>query len=254
MEIVAIIPARMGSTRYPGKPLVDIRGMTMVEHVYRRTELSEAVDEVYVATPDSEIEEEVKNFGGNAIPTGPHERCTDRVAEAAQNVNTEIVVNVQGDEPLLHPDMIDLALKPFRKEKNEEISAVNLIKEIKDEKEFENTNVIKVIKDSNWNALYMSREPIPTRERMSFTDLKTYRQVCVIPFKKNFLMEYSSLPPTPLEKAESIDMLRAIENGYKIKLIESDFDTWAVDVPEDREIVKQKLKDDEIFPRYKTQN
>jgi 3-deoxy-manno-octulosonate cytidylyltransferase (CMP-KDO synthetase) len=162
MKIVAIIPARMGSSRFPGKPLAPILGRPMIEHVYRRTNLCRALDDVIVATCDTEILEAVEAFGGKAIMTSPaHERASDRVAEAAADLDCDVIVMVQGDEPMTYPEMIAESLEPFLKG-NEEAACVNLTARIKSQKEFEDPNTIKVVMDQDGFALYMSREPIPT--------------------------------------------------------------------------------------------
>lgn len=247
MRVVAIIPARMGSTRYPGKPLCDIHGMTMIEHVYRRTAMSDAVDETYVATPDAEIEDETERFGGKAISTGKHTRATDRVAEAAEGLDADVVVVMQGDEPLVYPDMLDDAIAPIR---DGDARVTNLAKPIPDEAEYGDPNNVKVVVDEDWDALYFSRSPIPNVYEGSYADAPIYHQVCVIPFEREFLFEFTSMEETPLEQIESIDMLRLLENGYDVRLVETERDTYPVDTPEDHEKVTQMMADDELFQQY----
>ena len=248
MRVDAIVPVRMGSSRYPGKPLVDIEGFTMVEHVYRRTKMSELVDGTYIATPDDEIREEAESFGAEVIMTGSHSRATDRVAEAAESLDNDIVIVMQGDEPLVYPDMIDAAVEPMLRD--ESIDCVNLGKTIESEGAFRDPNNVKVVVDKDWNAMYFSREPIPNLHDTTFEETSVLKQVCVIPFRREALFEFTSLNETPLERAESIDMLRLLENGRKVKIIETDREIYAVDTPEDHEIVNEMMAKDELYQTY----
>lgn len=249
MQVAAVIPARMGSTRYPGKPLCDIHDRTMVEHVYRRTAMSDAVDEAYVATPDEEIREAVASFGGDVIMTGQHSRATDRVAEAAESLDAEVVVVMQGDEPLVHPEMLDAAVRPVIEEPD--VRVTNLAKRVETEAAFDDPNNVKVVVDEAWDALYFSREPVPNLHDASFDEFPVYKQVCVIPFEREFLFEFTSMDETPLERAESIDMLRLLENGHDVRLVETDHDVYAVDTPEDHEKVNEMMEGDELFDEYR---
>ena len=252
MKIVAIIPARMGSSRFPGKPLATILGRPMIEHVYRRAILCQALNDVFIATCDKEIFESVESFGGRAIMTSPaHERASDRVAEAAVNLDCDVVVMIQGDEPMTHPQMIEESLKPFFNKK-EKIDCVNLTARIQNEKEFRDPNTIKVVMDKCGFALYMSREPIPTRQIQDFERIPAFKQVCIIPFIASALQEFSQLARTPLEIAESVDMMRFIEHGRKVKMIETSFSTHAVDTLGDLEFVERLLRQDPLTQKYIT--
>lgn len=249
MRVVAVIPARMGSSRFPGKPLHPICGMSMLEHIYHRTAMSKAVDEVIIATCDREIMDAAAAFGARAMMTSSaHERATDRMAEVARTVQADIYVMVQGDEPLIVPEMIDLAVEPLRSDLS--IVCVNLAGRIESEEEFEDPNTIKVVKAHNGDALYMSRHPIPGRERLPFGKIPAWKQVCIIPFRRDFLMKYTLLTPTALEAAESIDMLRAMEHGYPVRLVESPYTTYSVDTPEDVARVEHVMRDDPLFRSY----
>ncbi|WP_042665582.1 3-deoxy-manno-octulosonate cytidylyltransferase [Haloferax sp. ATB1] len=248
MKVAAVIPARMGSSRYPGKPLCDILGMSMIEHVYRRTRMSKSVDETYIATPDEEIRKEAEKFGGDVIMTGSHTRATDRVAEAAEDLDAEIIVVMQGDEPLVYPDMLDDAIAPVRDE--EEIKVTNLAKPIADEDEYPDPNNVKVVVDEDWNALYFSRAPVPYIHEGEYEDAPVYHQVCVIPFEREFLFEFTSMDETKLEQVESVDMLRLLENGYDVRLVENDRETYPVDTPEDHEKVIEMMSEDDLFNKY----
>ncbi len=249
MKIIGVIPARMGSSRFPGKPLTPILGRPMIEHVYWRSFMCKTLDEVYIATCDQEIVEATEKFGGKAIMTSDqHERASDRVAEIAQSVEADIFVMIQGDEPMILPKMIDLALAPLLQDPT--VFCTNLAAPIKSEDEFNDPDTIKVVMAKNGDALYFSREPIPTRQQLQFGQIPVYKQVCIIPFRRDFLLEYTALEPTPLEQAESIDMLRAMEHGYLVRLVEFDNITYAVDRPEDTVRVEALLQNDPLIQHY----
>ncbi len=222
----------MGSSRFPGKPLARICGYTMIEHVFRRVRLAQTLSEVVVATCDREIAEEVERFGGCAIMTSnKHERCTDRIQEAADNVGGDIIVNVQGDEPFVTPEMIDLAVAPMLEDHS--LVCTNLMARILARETLEDPNEVKVVFDRKFDALYMSREPIPSLKKGGAFD-HAWKQVCVIPFTRGFLKKFSALEPTPLEIRESVDMMRAIEHGYKVRMIPCETSGLSVDTEEDR--------------------
>lgn len=236
MNILALIPARMGSSRFPGKPMVKILGKPMIGHVYERVAQSGILTKTAVATCDREIADYIESIGGEAVMTSDkHERASDRCAEALvcleqqDGVRYDIVVMVQGDEPLTHPDMIGEAVQPMLDDETTRV--VNLLSEINDAQEFEDRNCIKVVCDLNLNALYFSREPIPTRCKED--KIPMGKQVCIIPFKRDFLLEYTELSPTPLEIAESVDMMRVLEHGMKVKMARTQHHTQAVDTPAD---------------------
>ncbi|ACL70641.1 3-deoxy-manno-octulosonate cytidylyltransferase [Halothermothrix orenii] len=229
MNVIAVIPARFYSSRFPGKPLADIKGKPMIEHVYRRVCRVKGLKEVYVATDDDRIYNTVKDFGGNAVMTS--KACssgTDRVAEVVANLDCDIVVNVQGDEPLLEPLMVEQALKPFAEEKNLNMST--LMKEIGDPGEVENPNVVKVVVDKDGYALYFSRSPIPHPRN---SGARYYKHIGLYIYRRKFLMNLTQMEQTELEKVESLEQLRVLENGYKIKVVETEFDSIGVDTPED---------------------
>jgi 3-deoxy-manno-octulosonate cytidylyltransferase (CMP-KDO synthetase) len=250
MKIAAVIPVRMGSSRYPGKPLVNIRGRSMVEHVFRRVALCEALGgNVYVATPDSEIAEAVAAFGGRSIMTSPdHQRASDRVAEAAEQLDTDIVVMIQGDEPLVTPEMVEQSFQPLLQD--DTIFCTNLVKQISTQAEYMDRNTIKVVMDHEGYALYFSREPIPTIHNNDFSSIKAYKQVCIIPYPKQFLLDFARMTPTALEIVESIDMLRIMEHGGRVKMVECFENTHAVDVPSDVTVVERMMEEDPVFARY----
>jgi len=235
MNILALIPARMGSSRFPGKPMAKILGKPMIGHVYERVSECNLLTKIVVATCDQEILEYIESIGGEAVMTSNHhERASDRCAEALgylekQNgVKYDIIVMVQGDEPMTHPNMITEAVAPMLDDLG--ILVTNLLGDIENIEEFEDRNCIKVVCDLNSDALYFSREPIPTRR---FGDVSMKKQVCIIPFRREFLLRYTSLDPTPLEIAESIDMMRVLEHGLKVKMIHTKYKTQAVDTVDD---------------------
>lgn len=236
MKILALIPARMGSSRFPGKPMAPILGKPMIGHVLERVARNKLLTAVAVATCDREIADYVKSIGGRAIMTGSHhERASDRCAEALHVIEKEggvrfdIVVMVQGDEPMTHPDMISEAVQPMIEDPTLKIT--NLLGQIASTTEFEDRNCIKVVCDLQGNALYFSREPIPTRSKVA--QIPMGKQVCVIPFRRDFLLEYTRLAPTALEIAESVDMMRVLEHGMKVRMVPTSHNTMAVDTPED---------------------
>jgi 3-deoxy-manno-octulosonate cytidylyltransferase (CMP-KDO synthetase) len=251
MKVAVVIPARMGSSRFPGKPLAKIRGMSMLEHIYRRISMADGLEGVYVATCDEVIRESVEAFGGKAIMTADtHQRASDRTAEAAENLDVDIVCMVQGDEPLVHPEMINLAVSPLADDSK--ILCSNLAAKIRSQQEFQDQNTVKVLMDRDGFALYFSREPIPTIQGTKgfYSDIPLYKQVCIIPFRKEFLFRYIRLSETPLEAAESIDMLRILEHGYKVKMVESEYITHAVDTPEDLLLIEQMMQNDDLLEKY----
>lgn len=249
MKIAAVIPARLGSSRFPGKPLAALMGRPMIEHVYRRTKMCRCLDEVYIATCDQDIAVAAKAFGAQVLMTSPsHERASDRTAEAAQSIEADIIVMVQGDEPMIRPEMIELAIEPLRRDPN--VLCVNLAAPILSESEFSDPNTIKVVMDSDGDALYFSREAIPNRQRRSFGESPSHKQVCIIPFRRDFLLRFARLSPTPLEAAESIDMLRALEHGYPVRIVRVEVSTHAVDTPQDLKAVELMMKSDPYAPNY----
>ena len=248
-KIIGVVPARMGSSRFPGKPLAPILGMPMVEHVRRRVAMCESLDEVYVATCDREIYESTEGFGGRAVMTSDvHQRASDRVAEVAENMEGDIFVLVQGDEPMTTPEMIERAIAPMVADPS--IGCANLAKRIEGEKEWRDPNTIKVVTDLSGDALYFSREAIPSDRILSIERIPLLKQVCIIPFRKETLLAYAQLAPTPLEQAESIDMMRFVEHGYKVRMIETEFGSSSVDTTEDLVRVEALMRQDPLTLSY----
>jgi 3-deoxy-manno-octulosonate cytidylyltransferase (CMP-KDO synthetase) len=249
LKVVAYIPARMAATRFPGKPLADILGLPMIEHVRRRVCMSKLFADVVVATCDQEIFDAVVKFGGKALMTSDkHERCTDRIAEAAANSDADVVVNVQGDEPLVNPAMFEQLLAPLQKE--QELHCTNLMVEILTDEEFKNPNVVKAVCDRRWNALYFSREPIPSALKAGKISYRKYKQLGIYAFRKELLLRFAQLPPTPHEQVESIDMLRIVEHGYQLRMVPTEFQSIGVDTPADLARVEELMKQDNLFKLY----
>ncbi len=241
-RITAVIPARMASTRFPGKPLAPIAGMPMVEMVRRRVALSELVDEVFVATCDTEIAETVERHGGHAMMTADtHERCTDRVHEAAGSLDADIVVIVQGDEPLFDPDVIRMLVEPMLA--RPDVACTNLLSVIADEADLSDHDIVKAVCDLAGHVMYLSRAHVPFM-REAGHDVPMLRQTGLSAFTATFLDVFASLAPTPLEIAESIDFLRILEHGHVLEGVVWDRPTHGVDRPEDVAAVEAALADD----------
>lgn len=232
MRTIGVIPARMGSSRFPGKPLAQISGRPMIEHVFRRAASAEILDELFVATCDEEIGRAAASFGARTIMTSAaHERATDRVAEAVAGHPADVVVMVQGDEPMIQPSMIEAAVTPMLDDPS--IRCVNLGAVIRSHSELTNPNTIKAVVGRDARVLYLSREPIPTTRLLPFQVGRWVKQVCVISFRRDALEQFARFPTGPLEAAESIDMLRFLENDVPVHMVRTDVETHAVDTPFD---------------------
>ncbi|NTV31951.1 MAG: 3-deoxy-manno-octulosonate cytidylyltransferase [Deltaproteobacteria bacterium] len=233
-KIIAFIPSRYESTRFPGKPLALIAGKPMIQHVYERTLSSAHVEDAFVATDDERIAHCVKGFGGKAVMTGPtHPSGTDRIAEAALKLGLQdhdLVVNVQGDQPAFDPSCIPELLKPFQDDP--ELPMTTLMIRIREKEEIENPNNVKVVSDRKGFALYFSRSPIPFY-RDTGENQGVYKHLGFYAYPVRFLRIFVSLSPGPLESAEKLEPLRALEHGFKIKVVETRFDSTEVDTPKD---------------------
>lgn len=243
-EIVAIIPARMGSSRFPGKPLADIAGLAMIEHVRRRVLLSDAIDDAVVATCDQEILDVVLAAGGKAVMTAnTHERCTDRVAEAVEvvrDLSMDVVVIVQGDEPLLNPHVLTPLVAPFTAD--ESVACTNLLSLINDPQDLDNVDIVKAEIKLNQDVLSFSRAPIPYLRHGESRLM--YRQTGISAFTRDFLLEFTALAATPLEIAESVDFLRILEHNHSIRSVIYNERTVGVDRFDDVAIVENILQKD----------
>jgi len=238
-----IIPARMASSRFPGKPLVKIRELPMIEHVRRRALLARGIDEVIVATCDKEIIDVVTQNGGKAVMTADtHERCTTRVDEASYDVDTDIVVIIAGDEPLTLPETIEQVAKPLID--NPDIECTNLVSTIKNDNDFRDVNIVKAALNKAGFIMFYTRAPIPCFRVKDKCPI--YRQTGLMAFRTPFLHQYTALPETPFERVESIDMLRLLEHGKRILGVPTDVETYGVDHPEDVDKVLSVLEQDEL--------
>ncbi|WP_425058587.1 8-amino-3,8-dideoxy-manno-octulosonate cytidylyltransferase [Sporomusa carbonis] len=237
MNILCVIPARYASTRLPGKPLAMIAGKPMIRHVYERAKQAKRPGAVLVATDHSLVYDAVKAFGGQVMMTSPgHPTGTDRLAEvAAQYADADIMINVQGDEPLIAPEVIDLLAGAF--DDDPELTMATLMTEM-DESEYNLPSAVKVVTNLNGYALYFSRSLLPyPRTKPPGGPLPVYKHIGIYAYRRDFLLKYAALAPTPLELTESLEQLRALEHGYKIKVLKTDFKAIGVDTPEDLEKV-----------------
>jgi len=252
LAIVAIIPARFGSTRLPGKPLSDIHGKTMIQHVYERTRSARCLDRVLVATDDERIASVVRGFGGEAVLTSPrHATGTDRIAEAVARTDAGLVVNVQGDEPMLDPAWIDASVEPLLAEPGLPMSTLSL--PLRDPEEMLSPAVVKVVSNGRGDALYFSRSPIPhvrlgaSRDAGASAREAVARGLCrkhvgLYAYRREALLRLASLPPSPLEEAEGLEQLRALHHGMRIRVVPRDGEgTVAVDTPQDLERVRELM-------------
>jgi 3-deoxy-manno-octulosonate cytidylyltransferase (CMP-KDO synthetase) len=253
MRVVAIIPARFGSTRLPGKPLANIGGKPMIQHVYQSAAKARVLDRVIVATDDRRIEAAVKSFGGEVMMTSPkHASGTDRLAEVARKIKADLLVNVQGDLPFIHAATISRAVRPLRQ--NRRVPMGTVCTAIYDEAEWQNPNIVKVLTDRAGFALYFTRAPIPfvrnsvvdPRGRKLATRSKRrlwgFRHLGLYVYRREFLLKFARLRPTALERTESLEQLRALENGYRIYVAEVDERSVEVDTAEDLKRAELYLK------------
>ncbi len=255
MKIIGIIPARMAASRFPNKPMADILGIPMIGHCYIRSKMCNLLDEIYIATCDQVIFDYVERIGGKAILTShEHERASERTAEALLNIEKiipgshfDIVVLIQGDEPLIHPEMIREVIEPLL---SGEKQVSNLMMKLHSENEVNNPNNVKVVTSLQGNALYMSREAIPSDKKYKEA-VDVYRQLGLIAFTRKALLRFVSLEMTRLEIIESVDMNRFIENEIPIYMRATNHEADSVDTPEDLERVQKKMMNDCLFKNYK---
>ncbi len=241
MKATVIIPARYGSTRLAAKPLADLCGKPMIQHVYEQAIRASWVDRVTVATDDPRIVDAVKSFGGQVVMTaGHHQTGTDRISEVADQSMAQVIMNLQGDLPLLVPEMLDQLIEQFGKG---DAVMGTLKREITSADELYNPNVVKVVTDAKGYALYFSRSPIPYVRDVKMTG-KHYKHYGVYIYRRDFLKIFTQLPPSPLEQMEKLEQLRALENGYRIQVVETQHDSIEVDTPEDLEKVRELLLKD----------
>lgn len=236
MQAIGIIPARYASSRLPGKPLADICGKTMIQRVYEQASLADKLDKVIVATDDERVYAAVKAFGGNVVMTSPeHNSGTDRLAEVAKDLQADLIINIQGDEPLVPPEILNKLVEAFIAEKELKMAT---LKCVMPQADYDNPAAVKVVTDKNDYALYFSRSLLPYI-RNEQPELKIYKHIGVYSYTKDFLLSFAAMPQSMLEKTESLEQLRVLENGYKIKVLAVDYDGVGVDTPEDLEKVRR---------------
>lgn len=246
MKSVAIIPARYGSSRFPGKPLADIAGKSMIQRVYEQVSRSDLLERVIVATDDVRIRDHITDFGGEALMTAAeHNSGTDRCAEVAKSLHgVDIVLNIQGDEPFILAEQIDRLIKFLKRSGSFQIAT--LIKKVDESRELFSPNTVKVVRDASFRALYFSRHPIPFQrslDRSEWTYRTFYKHLGVYAFKRKTLLELAELPESPLEVAEKLEQLRWLENGYAIGLVETEHDTVGIDTPQELAEVLSRLRE-----------
>ena len=242
MKTICVIPARYASTRLPGKPLKDICGKPMICRVFERAKLAKKISDVIVATDDERIFQAVEENSGRAVMTrADHKTGTDRLAEVAEKFpDVDVVINVQGDEPLIEGSLIDELVTEF--EKDEQLQMATVATELREESDMKNPNNVKVVTDKNNDALYFSRSLIPYPRNSGKS--KVYKHIGIYAYRREFLLNYSKTEPTALEQTESLEQLRALENGYKIRVIKSDCKFIGVDTPEDLELVNKIYREE----------
>ena len=255
MGVLAVIPARYGSTRFTGKPLALLAGKPMIQHVYEGVARARHLDEVVVATDDERIVDAVERFKGQAMMTSPQARSgSERAAEVARTRNHQVIINIQGDEPLIHPEMVDQLAEYL--ERHAAVPMASLMTTLRAE-DMANPNVVKVVADRDGFALYFSRAPIPYQREAQGSGLRAqgsspqppapspeprrYKHLGIYGYQRHFLLQFPSLEPTPLEQAEQLEQLRALEHGYRVKLLETAHDTIGIDTREDLERVQALL-------------
>lgn len=251
MRKICVIPARMASSRFPGKPLAPLLGMTMIEHIYHRARLCPDLDKVVIATCDNEIFDAVSAAGGEAVMTADtHERCTDRTEEAIANLDLgladeEMVLMLQGDEIMITPEMLTEMVQRFV---DTGAPAINLVSRIYTDEDHRDPNTVKAVFAPDGRILYMSRAAIPSKARVESVPM--YQQTGVMAFQASFLRRYSELEPTPLEVIESCDMMRVVEHGLAIYAVPTDTETIGVDTEADRSRAESRLATDPTTARY----
>ena len=240
-RIIAVIPARYEASRFPGKLMQILGEKTVIATTYQNVLETNLFDDVFVATDSKIIFDEIEKIGGNAVMTGNHETGSDRIAEAVENIDCDIVINVQGDEPFLKKDPLNQLINVFKEDDEQKISLASLKIKLKEKEEIENPNNVKVITDNEGFALYFSRSVIPFHREISY-NVEYFKHIGVYAFRRNALLKFSTLEMKPLEISEKIEAIRYLEYGMKIKMIETDFVGVGIDVPEDLEKARALLK------------
>lgn len=242
MDVIGVIPARYQSTRFAGKVLADILGKPMLQHVWERAKKSRMLDDLIIACDHEIILKAAAKFGAKAVLTSKEHTCgTDRISEVVNPLDVKIVINIQGDEPLIHPMMIDSVARSLLEDKT--LNMATIMRKIETTKQVFDPNVVKVVVDKNNFALYFSRAPIPyLAPNADIEQVLYYKHIGLYGYTKDFLFTYKNIPVSNLEKTEKLEQLRVLSEGFKIKVIQTPFDTIGVDTPEDLERVKEQLQ------------
>jgi 3-deoxy-manno-octulosonate cytidylyltransferase (CMP-KDO synthetase) len=241
VDAIGVIPARYGSTRFEGKVIKDLCGKPVIQHVYERAKKAKLLDDLIIAADDDRVVKVIESFGGKCVFTSKsHSTGTDRLAEVVNQLDVKIVVNIQGDEPLINPILIDDLVRVMKT--NPDIGMATVVKKSYSEEEFRSPDVVKAILNKNDEALYFSRQPIPVFLKPAPGGDWFYKHIGIYAYNKDFLFTFKKLPVSYLEKNERLEQLRALEHGYKIKAIETKYETVGVDTPEDLELAKVFLQ------------
>jgi len=255
VNIVAVIPARMESGRFPNKPMANILGMPMIGHCYFRTRMCEIFDDVYIATCNDEIKKYAESIGAKVVMTkNTHERAMDRTAEAVMNIESltgnkvDIVVQMQGDEPMVTKEVLDLSIEKMIND--ESINLMNLVQPITNQEDLNNPDILKVVTNLRGDMLYYSRSLIPYDTKKYNSDIPYLKTIGIHLFRKNFLFEFLKMEQTPLEIIESTDMLRVLENGLPISTYKIEIPMWSVDTARDLKFVEDKMSNDPVVKNY----
>lgn len=244
MEAIGVIPARYSSTRFEGKVLADIFGKPMIQHVWERAKKALLLDDVIIACDDERVFSAARELGANCVMTAKgHLSGSDRITEVVSPIEVRVIVNIQADEPLIEPLMIDSLVEALQRDKA--IYMATMVKQIKDAREINDPNVVKVVVDKNNYALYFSRAQIPYRAKDAEIKPVYYKHIGLYAYTKDFLFTYKNIPGSRLEQAERLEQLRVLEEGFRIKVIETKFETIGVDTPQDLEKIKALIKRDE---------
>lgn len=241
MEAIGVIPARYASTRFEGKVIKDLCGKPVIQHVYERAKKAKLLDDLVIAADDDRVVKVIEKFGGKCIFTSKsHTTGTDRLTEVVNQLDVKIIVNIQGDEPLINPLLIDDLVRTMKS--NPDVAMATVVKKSHSDEEFRSPDVVKAIVNKNDEALYFSRQPIPAFLKPAPGGDWFYKHIGIYAYNKDFLFTFKKLPKSYLEKNERLEQLRALENGYKIKVIETKFETIGVDTPEDLALAKTFLE------------
>ena len=247
-KVIGVIPARMEASRFPGKPLCLIMGKPMIWHVWQRSLLTKVLDKIVIATCDREIEERAVDFGAEVIMTSSeHKISNDRVAEVAEKISCDIILNIQGDEPLVNPQLINDVVLTMRK--YPDIQCINPVSEIETEEEMESPHTVKVVNDLKGRVLYLSRYPIPS-DLVYKREYPVYRQVPILGYRSDFCIKLQKLKRGPLECQEGIDLLRAIENDMPLQIMKTQYQTIGVDIIDNLYEVEKVMENDLVYQRY----